>query len=141
MNSSQVPDVGATRAFVGRWWACLEALSDEERAKILQFSTGLSHLPAGGFRRLQPRFKLVVNIHLLGSGGGGGGGGGGGSGSSSSSSSSSSSNGGGGCSIPRLPTAHTCFNTIEVPPYATVEELRAKLMLAVTEGSGSFGFA
>ena len=114
-NCEIVPDVGATHAFVGRWWECLASLDDEERAKILQFSTGLSHLPAGGFRSLQPKFKLVVNIHLLAPPT--------------------------ETSIKRLPTAHTCFNTIEVPPYATIAELREKLMLAVTEGSGSFGFA
>jgi E3 ubiquitin-protein ligase HUWE1 len=40
-----------------------------------------------------------------------------------------------------LPTAHTCFNQLDLPSYSTEEELRRKLVLAVMEGSEGFGFA
>lgn len=39
---------------VVRWfWQCLEAMSREERVRMLQFTTGCSRLPAQGFKALQ----------------------------------------------------------------------------------------
>jgi len=35
-----------------------------------------------------------------------------------------------------LPTAHTCFNTLVLPMYTTVEVLRSKLMLAIANAEG-----
>lgn len=75
---------------------------------MLQFGTGLSHLPVGGFARLRPRFKIVVKLHA---------------------------------SPIELPTAHTCFNTLELPPYASQDVLAEKLLLAATEGAGAFALA
>ena len=40
-----------------------------------------------------------------------------------------------------LPTAHTCFNQLDLPEYSTEDTLREKLMYAVKEGSEGFGFA
>jgi hypothetical protein len=40
-----------------------------------------------------------------------------------------------------LPSAHTCFNQLDLPDYATEEELREKLLIAIREGSEGFGFA
>ena len=40
-----------------------------------------------------------------------------------------------------LPSAHTCFNQLDLPVYANQDELRAKLLLAIKEGSEGFGFA
>lgn len=39
----------------------------------------------------------------------------------------------------RLPCAHTCSNTLDLPNYGTVEELSGKLMLAISE-CDTFGF-
>ena len=39
----------------------------------------------------------------------------------------------------RLPVAHTCFNTIDLPEYETEEELNQKLMLAINEDSFQLG--
>ena len=39
-----------------------------------------------------------------------------------------------------LPEAHTCFNSLNLPPYPSLEILREKLLLAVRE-SGSFALA
>jgi len=36
----------------------------------------------------------------------------------------------------RLPTAHACFNTLDLPEYASEAELRAKLRLVFTEAEG-----
>jgi E3 ubiquitin-protein ligase HUWE1 len=40
-----------------------------------------------------------------------------------------------------LPTAHTCFNQLDLPAYSSHEELRKKLLIAISEGSEGFGFA
>lgn len=42
---------------------------------------------------------------------------------------------------PLLPTAHTCFNQLDILEYATKEQLRERLMMALHEGSEGFGFA
>lgn len=41
----------------------------------------------------------------------------------------------------KLPTAHTCFNQLDLPVYESREQLKDKLMLAIKEGSEGFGFA
>ena len=40
----------------------------------------------------------------------------------------------------RLPQSHTCFNTLDLPPYPDMSMLRAKIDLAVA-GSSGFGLA
>jgi E3 ubiquitin-protein ligase HUWE1 len=39
-----------------------------------------------------------------------------------------------------LPTAHTCFNQLDLPQYPSEEVMRAKLLLAIRECSEGFGF-
>ena len=36
----------------------------------------------------------------------------------------------------RLPTAHTCFNTLLLPEYGDQEKLRVKLLLAIQNAQG-----
>ena len=45
-----------------------------------------------------------------------------------------------GASPEHLPTAHTCFNRIELPPYQDKEQLRAKLAAAVSYCGEGFAF-
>ena len=40
-----------------------------------------------------------------------------------------------------LPSAHTCFNQLDLPAYTSEDMLREKLMIAIKEGSEGFGFA
>ena len=40
-----------------------------------------------------------------------------------------------------LPTAHTCFNQLDLPQFSSEEMLREKLLIAIKEGSEGFGFA
>lgn len=40
-----------------------------------------------------------------------------------------------------LPTAHTCFNQLDLPEYESEEQMREKLVIAIREGSEGFGFA
>ncbi|XP_049868280.1 apoptosis-resistant E3 ubiquitin protein ligase 1 isoform X2 [Pectinophora gossypiella] len=42
------------------FWAALANLSTEERARLLQFTTGCSQLPPGGFQELNPRFQITA---------------------------------------------------------------------------------
>ncbi|CAK1600534.1 unnamed protein product [Parnassius mnemosyne] len=42
------------------FWAALASLSGEERARLLQFCTGCSQLPPGGFQELNPRFQITA---------------------------------------------------------------------------------
>ena len=41
----------------------------------------------------------------------------------------------------RLPTAHTCFNQLDLPAYESRQQLQERLLLAVHEGTTGFGFA
>jgi hypothetical protein len=43
------------------FWAAVEHLSDDEKAKLLQFTTGSSLLPHGGFKALSPRFSIRLS--------------------------------------------------------------------------------
>ncbi|CAM9675147.1 unnamed protein product [Ectocarpus sp. 12 AP-2014] len=46
-----------------RWfWNVVRSLTKEERSLLLQFATGCSRLPAGGFRGLGPRTFTVAMI-------------------------------------------------------------------------------
>ena len=78
---------------------------------FLQFVTGASKVPIGGFAQLQGmRGVQRFNIHRAYGGSG------------------------------LLPAAHTCFNQLDLPEYKSEEEMREKLRLALKEGSGGFGF-
>lgn len=41
----------------------------------------------------------------------------------------------------RLPSAHTCFNQLDLPCYESYEQLRKMLLLAIRECSEGFAFA
>ena len=40
----------------------------------------------------------------------------------------------------RLPSAHTCFNQLDILEYESKEQLKDRLMVAIHEGSEGFGF-
>lgn len=41
------------------FWAAVCNFTHEEMARLLQFTTGSSQLPPGGFKELSPRFQLT----------------------------------------------------------------------------------
>lgn len=43
-------------------------------------------------------------------------------------------------SATRLPAAHTCFNQLDLPEYDSYEILRDHLLVAISQGTGHFGF-
>lgn len=42
------------------FWAAVCNFTHEEMARLLQFTTGSSQLPPGGFKELSPRFQLTA---------------------------------------------------------------------------------
>ncbi|KAJ1675494.1 E3 ubiquitin-protein ligase tom1, partial [Spiromyces aspiralis] len=94
------------------FWRAVRSFDQEERAKLLQFVTGTSKVPIGGFSKLRgssgvQKFQIHRDF--------------------------SSTN--------RLPTAHTCFNQLDLPMYESYETLRSQLLLAISECSTGFGFS
>ncbi|KAJ2082111.1 E3 ubiquitin-protein ligase tom1 [Coemansia sp. RSA 988] len=93
------------------FWRAVRMFDHEERAKLLQFVTGTSKVPLEGFAQLQGNQGVQrFQIHKDFS------------------------------SPTRLPTAHTCFNQLDLPLYESFESLKSNLLLAISECSTGFGF-
>ncbi|XP_051125493.1 E3 ubiquitin-protein ligase UPL1 isoform X2 [Andrographis paniculata] len=93
------------------FWEVVEGFSKEDRARLLQFVTGTSKVPLEGFRALQGiSGPQKFQIHKA-------------------------------YGAPeRLPSAHTCFNQLDLPEYSSKEQLQDRLLLAIHEASEGFGF-
>jgi E3 ubiquitin-protein ligase HUWE1 len=93
-----------------RWfWEIVSSMTRQDRANLLQFATGSSKVPLGGFANLESggnrhRFSITKTDSP----------------------------------IELLPSAHTCFNRIDIPEYTTADMLREKLMIAITYGNKGF---
>ncbi|CAH1174172.1 unnamed protein product [Phaedon cochleariae] len=48
------------RRVVGWFWAAVGNFTREEMARLMQFTTGCSQLPSGGFGELSPRFQITA---------------------------------------------------------------------------------
>ncbi|MCO5577516.1 hypothetical protein L7F22_031347 [Adiantum nelumboides] len=97
---------------VVQWfWEVVQEFSKEDMARLLQFITGTSKVPLEGFRALQGISGAQrCQIHKA-------------------------------YGAPeRLPTAHTCFNQLDLPEYSTKQQLQERLLLAIHEASEGFGF-
>lgn len=93
------------------FWRAVRSFDSETRAKLIQFVTGTSKVPLEGFAKLQGSDGIQkFQIHRDPR------------------------------TKDRLPTAHTCFNQLDLPEYETYEELRQQLLLAISEGETGFGF-
>jgi E3 ubiquitin-protein ligase HUWE1 len=100
-----------TDAVIRWFWNVLYAFTHEERALFLQFVTGTSKVPLEGFKALEGmRGTQKFNIHKA-------------YGNTSA-----------------LPSAHTCFNQLDLPEYESEEKLKQRLLFAIREGSEGFGF-
>ncbi|CAN0188024.1 unnamed protein product [Lampetra planeri] len=94
------------------FWRALRSFDQAERAKFLQFVTGTSKVPLQGFVALEGMNGVQkFQIHRDDR------------------------------STDRLPSAHTCFNQLDLPAYETYDKLRHMLLLAVQECSEGFGLA
>ncbi|EHY57695.1 E3 ubiquitin-protein ligase tom1 [Exophiala dermatitidis] len=93
------------------FWRVVRNMSNEERAKLLQFVTGTSKVPLNGFKDLEGmQGNTLFSIHK-------------------------------DPSSDRLPTSHTCFNQLDLPTYDDYETLKSNLMKAINLGADYFGFA
>lgn len=94
------------------FWNILFSLGRNEKASFLQFVTGSSKVPLAGFAELQGmRGTQKFSIHKASGKAG------------------------------ALMSAHTCFNSLDLPNYGSQEEMREKLLYAINEGGGAFLFA
>lgn len=125
------------RKVIGWFWTAVSNFSQTEMARLLQFTTGCSQLPPGGFQvilhksnfrnlffsfflcylDLKVMFVLFSHLQEL---------------------------------SPRfqitaaptfgnLPTAHTCFNQLCLPDYEKYEYFEKALLIAISEGTEGFG--
>lgn len=91
------------------FWNVLHSLTKSQKAAFLQFVTGSSKVPLEGFSQLQGmRGRQKFSIHKVGT-----------------------------TTSKKLPSAHTCFNALDLPVYSNEEETRQKLLLAITEAADS----
>lgn len=89
--------------FLGWFWAILETWTDEERARLLQFTTGSSRVPVQGFRGLTSYDGRLCQFTLK------------------------------AVPYPEhaYPRSHTCFNRMDVPVYPTKAQLEEALSLVI----------
>jgi len=94
------------------FWRAMRSFDQADRAKFLQFVTGTSKVPLQGFAALEGmNGPQKFQIHRDDR------------------------------STDRLPSAHTCFNQLDLPPYGTYEKLHMMLMKAIHECPEGFGLA
>ncbi|OTF76322.1 E3 ubiquitin-protein ligase TRIP12-like protein [Euroglyphus maynei] len=86
----------------------LSSYNHEEQRKFLQFLTGFPRLPIGGFKSLNPPFTIVKKNPT------------------------ESDN------LNCLPSVMTCVNYLKLPDYPTIDIMREKLNIAISEGQFSF---
>ncbi|KAH3679536.1 hypothetical protein WICPIJ_008585 [Wickerhamomyces pijperi] len=88
------------------FWKCISEWDNEQKARLLQFTTGTSRIPVNGFKDLQgsdgPRRFTIEKAGEPN----------------------------------QLPKSHTCFNRVDLPNYENYAALQKKLSLAVEETVG-----
>ncbi|KAJ3118397.1 hypothetical protein HDU96_001915 [Phlyctochytrium bullatum] len=111
-NNTEYQNYTSTSPQIQWFWRAVRSFSQEERAKLIQFATGTSKVPLEGFKALEGSGGIQkFQIHKDFS------------------------------STTRLPSAHTCFNQVDLPEYESYEQLRANLLVAIQECGTGFGFA
>ncbi|KAJ7969420.1 E3 ubiquitin-protein ligase UPL1 [Quillaja saponaria] len=101
----------AASSVVEWFWEVVRTFNKEDMARLLQFVTGTSKVPLEGFKALQGiSGPQRFQIHKA-------------------------------YGAPdRLPSAHTCFNQLDLPEYTSKEQLQERMLLAIHEASEGFGF-
>jgi E3 ubiquitin-protein ligase HUWE1 len=93
------------------FWEVAQGFSKEDKARLLQFVTGTSKVPLEGFSALQGiSGSQKFQIHKAYG------------------------------SADHLPSAHTCFNQLDLPEYPSKQHLEERLLLAIHEANEGFGF-
>jgi hypothetical protein len=94
---------GAQHKVVRWFWNAVSGMTQEERVKLVQFSTGCSRLPVQGFKALQSNDGNYRKFNLQSV----------------------------ARAVSCYPRAHTCFNKIDLPLYKSEAELEAYLSIVV----------
>jgi len=92
------------------WKVVEEVLDQDQRTRLLQFVTGTSRLPAGGFANLQGVDGSTRIFEIFGIEGG----------------------------HKQVPRSHTCFNRLDLPDFTTFEHMRLVLTSIVACDPGGF---
>ncbi|GAB7361531.1 hypothetical protein MBLNU230_g1586t1 [Neophaeotheca triangularis] len=91
---------------VQNFWKCVRQWDAEQKSRLLQFATGTSRIPVNGFKDLQGS-DGPRRFTIEKSG-----------------------------EVSQLPKSHTCFNRLDMPPYASFDVMQQKLTWAVEETVG-----
>jgi len=134
----------------------LASLGPSDRRAFVAWATGCPRLPPGGLAALTPRLTVVrkaptaASVPSPNAGAGaegaassslmaGGGVGGGGAGAANASSSAPAFPGAFATAADAdLPSVMTCANYVKLPPYSSAAAAKARLLVAIREGAGSF---
>jgi len=92
------------------FWQVVSQFDQEEKALLLQFVTGTSKVPLEGFKVLKG-MSGPQKFQIQKA-----------------------------YDITHLPTAHTCFNQLDLPEYPTLEALKKYLLIAIHAGAEGFAF-
>jgi len=92
------------------FWEVVDDMTQEEKANLVQFVTGTSKVPINGFKSLQG-MNGTQRFQIHKASG-----------------------------KDRLPTAHTCFNQLDLPDYSSLKSMRKNILLAIREGAEGFAF-
>lgn len=110
-NTEYSGELTAESDVVVWFWNWMSKQSPEVHRQVLQFVTGSSNVPLGGFKNLRGVASLVkFNISKAQKDQG------------------------------SLPSASTCFNMLKMPAFESQADFEAKLLLAVSEGRLGFSF-
>ncbi|KAG2432997.1 hypothetical protein HXX76_008725 [Chlamydomonas incerta] len=90
------------------FWDVAESFDDVQRRQLLQFWSGSDGMPAEGFGSMDPAFHMVAVERMYDA----------------------------NDTTARLPAAHTCFRQLDLPRYVSKDELREKILCAITIGQG-----
>jgi hypothetical protein len=88
-------------------WDAVRTFSPQQQRQFLKFVTSCSRAPLLGFKYLEPQLCIQMSGSVLSPD-----------------------------SRERLPTAATCMNLLKLPPYRDFDEMRGKLLYAITAGAG-----
>ncbi|CAI5714766.1 unnamed protein product [Hyaloperonospora brassicae] len=114
-EDSDSDGIGREVEVIQWFWDVLASFTDDQRARLLQFTTGCSRVPVEGFRALTSASGIVHPFTLqmvpLGT-----------------------------PPLGMCPRAHTCFNRIDLPVYESKEDLRSYLSLVIQMEITGFGF-
>eukprot|EP00878_Enallax_costatus_P044379 GHUV01052951.1.p1 GENE.GHUV01052951.1~~GHUV01052951.1.p1 ORF type:complete len:126 (-),score=22.05 GHUV01052951.1:22-399(-) len=88
-------------------WKAVRSFTPQQQRQFLKFVTSCSRAPLLGFAYLEPQLCVQMSGGVLNP-----------------------------ASRERLPTSATCMNLLKLPPYEEFEEMRHKLLYAITAGAG-----